>query len=710
MIPTKIGRFEIASQIASGAEGVLYKANDPKTGRTVLVRCMSLRDVGQEMVDRFRAEAKAASALDSPNIAPLLGGGEWEGGFFTVTEFVDGITLRSRMRDKLPPYEVLDFCRQACTALDHAATRAIFHRNLTPANIVIEWDGNLKILDFGVPKNEQAIVASARCLERWRYRSPEQLRGEALDRRSNLYTWGAILYEMIAGKPAFDGETAEQLRQHILEETVAPVRAFNPAWDAGASELLLKALAKSREGRPASGADLMRELEGSQTQKSRPVPPPPIEVRAPQSAPKSVAAAATPASKSMAALEQPTSKTVAAPVKAAAPSGNGSAVAVLEPPPAAQHGGKAQQPQAMSKAAPTSAMPAAPAAIKAPTNGHQAQPATVKIAPAARKPASAPPLAQKLVSSRAGVLLVIIATASLAGGLYFRHRHSEAPPPAPVAEAVAAAPAPMPTVEAPVAPSPAPAGKRRRAAAPVAESLTLAAVTTGEMVVNSKPSGAQISLDGRTEPAWLTPYILTGISGGQHTVQVSKAGFAAQSRGVQIVAGIRSEVSLALVELPAVIAVSSEPAGAAILVDGKDTGRVTPAQLALEKGPHSITLRKPGFFEAMITAQLQVGQNFSFSPTLKPMGNADSIRSANKFKKLFGGAPKEMGSVQIRTSPKGARVTVNDRLLEKTTPLQFFLEPGNYVIVLTMDDYKPVRRMVKVERDSRLVLDELLER
>src|SRR5439155_22048426 len=141
-----------------------------------------------------------------------------------------------------------DLCRQACIALDHAAAHGIVHPNLTPANVIVDWDGTLKILDFAIPKDEASSAESlARHFERLHYASPEQVRGEALDRMSKLYSWGVVLYEMVAGKPRFTAESADDLCGKILEGTPAPPHEFNTAWSAGVSNVILKALSKARE-------------------------------------------------------------------------------------------------------------------------------------------------------------------------------------------------------------------------------------------------------------------------------------------------------------------------------------------------------------------------------------------------------------------------------------------------------------------------------
>jgi hypothetical protein len=696
MTPTKIGRFEIVSQIAAGADGQVFKATDPKGGRTVAIRAMSREDASPDLIARFRQQAKAASVLESPNIAGLLGGGEWEGGFFVVMEYVEGISLRAMLLEKpKPPYEVLDLCRQVCLALDHAAARGIVHPNLTPANIVVEWDGNLKVLDFGVPKSEGA--PAAKYLERLRYLSPEQVRGEALDRRSNLYSWGAILYELVAARPAFAAETVDELRRAILEVIPAAPQESNAAWNAGVSPVILKALSKGREERYASGADLFRELESGNQQKP-PEPPRPAAAERKERAPvrNGAAAAAAPAPK-----PPPVTPPPSPPPRPAAS------------PPAAV------PPAAPAPPAPVAAAPAPaaarPAAVKEePVSVPQAPPAPAT--PAVAAPAAAATVGAKRVPGGLVVVIVILVGLSLAGGLYLGRRtikpaqpvatpaKPQTAAPAPVQPAPAAAPVEAP---APEATAKTPAKKGKRAAAPAPPPAPV--ITIGDLVVNSIPPGAQIQVDGRSEPAWVTPFTIPGLSAGEHTITMAKAGFASQSKTVQVPAGSKALVAVTLAELPATVAVAGTPSGATILIDGKDTGRVSPAQVTVPKGTHTITLRKAGFFEATATAQLGPGTGFNFAPTLKPMGNVESLKTSSGIKKIFGGgAPKGMATVQIKTQPKGAQVSVNGRALDKQTPLEIYLDPGNYEVVVTLAGYKPLRRMISVQKDGKLAIDEAL--
>jgi serine protease len=160
------------------------------------------------------------------------------------------------------------------------------------------------------------------------------------------------------------------------------------------------------------------------------------------------------------------------------------------------------------------------------------------------------------------------------------------------------------------------------------------------------------------------------------------------------------------------VAASSEPAGAQLFIDGKDTGRVTPAQISLDKpGPHSFLLRKQGYLEETTTANLQAGQIFHFAPSLKALGSTDDIKIGGKFKKLFGGGDTAgMGSISIKTQPKGAQVAINNHIMDKFSPLDLYLNPGTYVVDITVSGYKRVHRVIEVQKGGKVAMDEVLER
>jgi hypothetical protein len=176
--------------------------------------------------------------------------------------------------------------------------------------------------------------------------------------------------------------------------------------------------------------------------------------------------------------------------------------------------------------------------------------------------------------------------------------------------------------------------------------------------------------------------------------------------------GSKSFISVQLGQLTATVSVSSDPTGVAVWIDGKDTGRVTPAQISVDKpGNHSFVFKKQGYLDETTSANLQVGQTFHLSPSLRPLANADNVKIGGKFKKLFGSSETAgMGAVSIKTQPKGAQIAINNRIVDKNSPVELYLDPGNYVLDITMSGFKSIHRVITVEKNGKVAIDESLDR
>ena len=234
----------------------------------------------------------------------------------------------------------------------------------------------------------------------------------------------------------------------------------------------------------------------------------------------------------------------------------------------------------------------------------------------------------------------------------------------------------------------------------------------GQVTISSTPAGAQLQVDGRADPAWLTPYNMAGLTPGSHTVVLSKPGYSSETRTIDVASGSKSFIAVQLAAVTASVSLTSDPAGASVLMDGKDTGKVTPLQITVDKlGSHTFILRKAGYLDESTTASLQAGQVFRFTPALRALGSTDDIKIGGKFKKMFGGADKSgMGSVEIKTLPKGAQVAVNNRIIDKNSPVEFYLDPGNYVIDVTYSGYQTIHRVVTLDKGGKVVIDETMQR
>jgi len=236
-------------------------------------------------------------------------------------------------------------------------------------------------------------------------------------------------------------------------------------------------------------------------------------------------------------------------------------------------------------------------------------------------------------------------------------------------------------------------------------------IIPGQMAVDSTPQGAQVQVDGRTDVSYVTPFALTYVQPGQHTITVSKAGYSSDTRTVNVTSGNRATVVAHLSQLMATLVVTSDPAGASVYVDGRDTGTKTPAQVSVDKGQHVVLVRKMGYIDETMNGQFALGQTSNFAPSLRALGNADNIRTVGKMSKLFGGKGAQPGqaTVSIHTQPKGAQVAINQHLVEKNSPLDVALDPGNYVIDITLTGYAPVRKVVTADKGGKVVVDEVLQ-
>jgi hypothetical protein len=162
----------------------------------------------------------------------------------------------------------------------------------------------------------------------------------------------------------------------------------------------------------------------------------------------------------------------------------------------------------------------------------------------------------------------------------------------------------------------------------------------------------------------------------------------------------------------ALVAVNSTPVGASIIIDGRATGRVTPAQFAVEKGSHTVLLRKDGYLDETVTADLGPAQNFQYAPVLKALGKTEDMRTVGKFNGLFGrggDSAAGRGSIIVRTQPRGAQVAINQRILDKTSPVGVMVGAGNYIVDITLTGYKPIHKVVSVDRGDRTAVVETLE-
>jgi eukaryotic-like serine/threonine-protein kinase len=278
MLPAgqKIAHFEVLSQIGAGGMGVVYKARDLQLERVVALKVLPpKRAEDQELRARLLREARAASALNHPNIVTVYEAGTSDGVDYIAMEFVDATLAEKIPAAGMPVKEALAIARAVAVALGEAHSAGVVHRDLKPANVMVRRDGGVKVMDFGLAKAlsapageeaetramDSAETAAGVVLGTGPYMSPEQAEGKAVDAGSDIFSFGAMFYEMLTGRRAFQGGTLLSVLSAVLRETPAPVHHLRREITPPIEAIVDRCLAKDREARYASGGELAAALD-----------------------------------------------------------------------------------------------------------------------------------------------------------------------------------------------------------------------------------------------------------------------------------------------------------------------------------------------------------------------------------------------------------------------------------------------------------------
>ena len=713
-MPTEIiGRYEVGSVIGRGAMAVVYKAVDPTIGRSIALKTMRF-DVHSieknEVLSRFRNEARAAGKLLHPNLVTIYDAGEQDGTFYIAMECVEGKTLQALLSEErfLTLDTTIDILSQICSGLDYAHANGVVHRDIKPANIMITPGGVVKIMDFGIAKAGAQLTAGGDILGTPNYISPEMVKGDAVDGRSDLFSVAIILYEMLLGERPFASSNISTIIYKIVNEPLPPEleTRVHPA----VAAILRKALSKHPSDRYQTGADLVGAIKSYQALLTQPIP-----------------RTVVPGTPIMTSFSVSSGGAAVAP-KLADPTPT--PTQGFQPPPVF---GSDVPPAFLGLADPATEEAAAAQATPVPAKTVPPPPPADPVSSTLRAAATinpptvyrTTPLAHRKVPAPVNakvrrILLVTVITLAVIALLLLifknvGHRN------VPQTEANVEARDPFEVSQTESSKATETSSRKSRSddsdavvtrkkavkSTPIAVVAAPASVapepvaSTIDLAVSSEPTGASVQIDGepRSEK---TPFTATALKPGVHTVVISKAGFVPQSRSVDLVVGNEASVSVNLAAEVTAIAFESTPAGASISLDEEPTGQVTPATIKVESGSHTVSLAKQGFDEATGTVRIEKGDTQHFSVVMPPSDRDGHIRS------LFAGS-KDRGMIIVRTRPRGAHITLDDNNLDSVTPARIIVHKGKAHLVIQTPGYAPYRADVQVDKGDVIVVNAVLQ-
>src|SRR5271156_4592126 len=260
------GRYELTHMVARGGMAQVYRARDRLLDRPVALKVLFPElSVDRAFVERFRREAQAAANLSHPNIVPVFDWGEDGGTYFIVMEFIDGRPLSAILRTAGPlhPDRAAEITGDVALALDYAHDHGVIHRDVKPGNVLITDEGQVKVTDFGIARalnTDESLTQTGAVMGTATYFSPEQAEGIGVDARSDIYSLGVVLFEMVTGRPPFLGDTPVAVAsKHVRDHPPAP-RELNPAIPPTFEAIILKAMAKDPAHRYTTAEDLRADL------------------------------------------------------------------------------------------------------------------------------------------------------------------------------------------------------------------------------------------------------------------------------------------------------------------------------------------------------------------------------------------------------------------------------------------------------------------
>jgi serine/threonine-protein kinase len=753
---TKAGRYEIVGELGRGAMGVVYKAMDPVIGRTVAVKTIKLSAEGTglsrpELLVRFQTEARAAGLLTHPNIVVVFDAGEEDGLYYITMELVEGKSLQALLDSgqAFPLPRTLRIMEQTCGALQFAHERNVVHRDIKPANLMLTADDTVKITDFGTAKILQfgTVQQTAHVMGTPSYMSPEQVKGRAVDGRSDIFSLGVMLYEMVTGEKPFPGQNITTVIYKIVNEDPVPPRQIDPSIHPGISAVVMRALEKEPEQRYQNCREMLEDLKNYRSITGGGNPQSTMVMGG--GSPAATVISTNAGARGMGGEDQAvaaTTRTLSA--RASGPGQTpvlrrtGTIAPVQEPPKKkslvgtifaallllgviaygankirpvfeaarelhdAQVKNGSQPPPATTpntatenqgeNSSGTEPSPQPKEIAVAPTSGPEIKPVEAKPEKVAiKKPESA-------VSAKAAEYKGRIDEAISQRGLNGRARvqafgntltvagklrpseHSS------LLSFLRNAPSDVRVIDhieyddTPVA---AAAATPADGGHPVPESgrgaIHVVTDVIGASAILRGPTGHVVSKCD-------TPCSFNNLSPAQYGLQVKKDGYQSVETALQVKRGDVQDQKIKLESLAKGIYISSQPAGADVFINGAKQSGQTPVNLPLAPGQYNLVLRVPGY-EAYAES-IQVKENI---PT-----QLDAVLNEK--------SATRVAWAQINTEPKGAEIFVDGASTGQFSPARIQVPAGMHTVTLRMNGFQQAKRTVQVSEGGTVTIDELL--